>query len=521
MTVSLARVSARRRGNWDRWDLALLAFFVIGAVVVRLVFWLYTHRIWEDFLITLNPAQNFWNGDGLTHHVPEPRVYSFTSTLSIAILVIGEGFHQAINFNRVLSLLAAAAAIVYAARLMRFVGVNRVGQAACLAYLATDHLQVFFGMAGMETQVATAIALCTVYYAVTGERTWFGVCAGLALLARPDMLLLDGLCFAYVLLRHRGGALKPALLCSAIVAPWLVFATLYYGSPIPQTVTVKSYMAGQPDLSDMLAYTEGLWRQFAPFWEFWFVRDAPVPQALSMVALALTLACAALGIALPRPNREALWLTAAIAATFLAYLIKNTVNPYFMWYAPPFTALYFVVVAAGISQICSRSAVAGVSVAVAISIAYAAPIAFALPLDREMQAEVDEAVRSDVGRTLHRLMGPRDTVFMEPLGYIGIEIKDRLIYDYPGLGSKLAFAAVKEHGWQAVEVLDPDFIVFRPDDFDTARDTMPALLPRYEEVAHIKGRTGTAISFGHLTYGVADDEFYILRRRAQDSRAQG
>ena len=496
-----------------RKDRGLLLIFVAVAIILRLVFWLYTHRIWEDFLITLNPAQNLWNGYGLTHHAPEPRVYSFTSTISIAILVIGEGFHQAINLNRVLSLVAAAVTVVYAARIMRFIGVNRVGQATCLAYLATDHLQIFFGMAGMETQIATAIALCTVFYAATGRLTAFGVLAGLALLARPDMLLLDGTCFLYVLFRHGRATLKPVGLCLAIVAPWLVFATLYYGSPIPETITVKSYMAGTPEFSDMLAYAQDLWRQFAPFWEFWFVRAAPVPEGVSAAVAAATLLCAAIGLALPRPHRTALLLCAAIAMIFLAYLVKNTVNSYFMWYAPPFTALYFIVVAAGISNVHLRSRTAGVCLAAVIAIGYAAPIAFAFPLDREMQLDVDEAVRSDVGRTLNRIMGPHDSVYLEPLGYIGIEIKDRMIYDYPGLGSKIAFAAVKDHGWQAVDVLDPDYIVFRPEDFDNARETMPALLPRYEEVAHIVGKTGTAISFHGLTYGVADNEFFILHRR--------
>ena len=38
-----------------------------------------------------------------------------------------------------------------------------------------------------------------------------------------------------------------------------------------------------------------------------------------------------------------------------------------------------------------------------------------------------------------------------------------MIYDNPGLGSKLAFEAVKQFGWGsgAVKILKPSFIVFR------------------------------------------------------------
>ena len=78
----------------------IVPIFMLLAVGLRILFWAYTDRIWEDAIITLSPARNFWEGYGLTHHIPEPRIYSFTSTISILVFLIGEPFGQAINLMR-------------------------------------------------------------------------------------------------------------------------------------------------------------------------------------------------------------------------------------------------------------------------------------------------------------------------------------------------------------------------------------------------------------------------------------
>ena len=70
----------------------IVPIFIMLAVGLRILFWAYTDRIWEDAIITLAPAKNFWEGYGLTHHIPEPRIYSFTSTISILVFLIGEPF---------------------------------------------------------------------------------------------------------------------------------------------------------------------------------------------------------------------------------------------------------------------------------------------------------------------------------------------------------------------------------------------------------------------------------------------
>ena len=495
----------------DRITLA----FVVLAVGLRILFWAYTDRIWEDAIITLSPAKNFWDGYGLTHHALEPRVYSFTSTISILVFLVGELFGQAVNLMRVLSLAAAAGSIYFAAHIMRHVGIHWLGQVVCLSYLATDHLQIFFGMAGMETQLATCVALGTIYFCIIGRLGWFGIYAGLALLARPDMLALTAICFLYVLFKHRAAAWKPIIITLAVVGPWIAFTTLYYGSPIPQTITVKSWLTGRPNLDQTLEYVSHLWKQLAPFWEYVFVVDIPVPHLIPPLVVGFTAMCAVFGLAFLRRERLKLFLIGAIVLAFAAYLIRYNVNSYFMWYTPPFVALYFILVAAGVSVIRRASVILATCIAAIIMIGYAIPFVYALPLDRTIQKDSEIAVRTEVGKQLDQLMGKQDSVFLEPLGFIGIAVRDRMIYDNPGLGSKLAFEAVKQFGWGfgAVKVLKPDFVVFRPWELNNLKRDMPDVAAQYEEVAHIHGKHDYSIDNRGLVEAVPDNEFYIFHRK--------
>src|SRR5436190_23610068 len=83
---------ARERIAWARSVEIdpLLAVALVLAIGVRIFFWAYTHRVWEDALITITHAQNAVAGHGLVHHLGEGRVQGFTSALSVLVPLIGE-----------------------------------------------------------------------------------------------------------------------------------------------------------------------------------------------------------------------------------------------------------------------------------------------------------------------------------------------------------------------------------------------------------------------------------------------
>ncbi len=107
--------------------------------------------------------------------------------------------------------------------------------AACLAV----------GAAGASSWVAletTLVLGCTLWTMVLAMRDRWLVAALLAAVAgllRPDAFVVPILLAPMAVWRLRGGARWPALVLAGVSAPWLLFATAYYGSPMPHTAATK------------------------------------------------------------------------------------------------------------------------------------------------------------------------------------------------------------------------------------------------------------------------------------------
>src|SRR5262249_18872216 len=274
--------------------------FAVLAVTLRLIFWIRTGRIWEDALISLTPARNVWEGFGLTHHASEPRVHSFTSALGELILIAGESVHAGLSTIRLVSILAAVAAIYYAYQIGRRLSFPWPAQVLILGYLAADHLQIFFGMAGMETQVATALVLANAHFYLSGQWRLLGFATGFAVICRPEFGLWAVIMGGVLLIWHRKAVLGFAIPAATVALPWFIFATLYYGSPVPHPVVVKSYDSplGSMDWSQILdwpqilAYLKLWWKEVAPFRQYFaWNHSPPVSDIWLQVIVGVAAAC--------------------------------------------------------------------------------------------------------------------------------------------------------------------------------------------------------------------------------------
>jgi hypothetical protein len=503
----------------------LMVAFMGLALATRLTFWLYAGRIWEDAVISLPPARNVWEGVGLTHHIAEPRVHTFTSALGELVLIFGEAFGPGygITAMRIASLLAALAAIYYATCLCRRLGVHWWGQVLLLGYLATDQLHVFFGMAGMETQIAVALSLANAWYFLDRRWSRLGFASGLAVICRPEFLLWPAVvCAALAIEWWRGrreaiGAFVAFAIPAALASlPWIVFATLYYGSPVPHTIRVKSFIARIiAENVSVGRYLADAWGQIAPFRQFTGFDQVPVSDLALQVVVAAVLALAVLG-AVSAVRRDSRMLAIlAVVAGFFAYRALARVMPYFMWYTPPFTALLFLFAACGVSWIAQRQKAVAALAACALAAAYAIPLGFSMPLDKRVQEEVENKVRLPVGQKLRELMGDRDTVVLEPLGFIGWGARNKTTYDWPGLSSPTAFAAYQRDislsGF--IANLSPTFLALRPREWDELATRKPEVAARYEAVETFRARADLSLRFGGAAYSLGDTVFTIYRLR--------
>ena len=502
----------------------ILAVFVGLAIAVRLVFWFYTGRVWEDAMIALTVARNVWEGVGLTHHASEPRVQSFTSPMVVLIPLLGEGFGEGLLFLRLSSLAGAAACIYFAYRIGVLLRFHWAAHVLVLSYLACDQLQVFFGMAGMETQVVTAVAVGTLYFYLIQKWWALGVTCGLAAISRPEfiMFLLPPIGVA-LLLFHRQAILKVALPSAAIAGPWYAFTTLYYGSPVPHTIAAKShsFQLAFPAApwERVWSYTVQSWRDYAPFLEFWSAWQqfgSPVPLwMLKLVVLAVAILFLT-GLVWAAGRQRNLLLPAAAVLGFIAYRNTAILNSYYMWYLPPFLALGFLIAGYGLSQIARRFPHVAALAGAGLALCYAAHLPFSMPLDKRVQQEIEVAVREKTGRTLAAMMKPTDTVVLEPLGFVGWAALNKTVFDFPGLGSKVSVRALKQMRVPTVaglaNALQPTHLVLRPPEYRDLVRKFPETAAKYEVAAHIKAAPGLRLRRWGYEYRLMDDDFRILQR---------
>ncbi|MGE3513433.1 MAG: hypothetical protein AB7N65_31635, partial [Vicinamibacterales bacterium] len=466
----------------------LLVFFAAAAVIARVFFWAYTGRVWDDSLIALTSARNFWDGFGLTHHASEPRVYSFTSAIGELILVAGEGFGQGLLITKLVSILAAVATIYSAYRIGIVLSFGWASHVLVLTYLSLDHLQIFFGMAGMETQVATALILASVYCYLVSRWTPLGITLGLAVLVRPEFWLWAVILGVVLLVSNRGAFYRVAALAAAVALPWFVFAELYFGSIIPHTVAAKSAVFARRPFAPIAAIRQACfdwWANIAPFRQYWAAPEAPVHDIVLKIVVLVLVTLAGVGVYRAWRARHSLIAVAVFVAGFALYRTLSVTGNYHMWYLTPFMALLFIIAGFGLSM--PRLGRIRAPVAVTLACCYAGHLPFTLPLDRLVQEEIEVGMLTRVGRTLNSIMGPTDTAVLEPMGRIGWEARNKTIYDYPGLTSRVSLDALAPGAAisDLIVALSPTFAVLRPGELDDLARRFPHVSRQYTPLVRI------------------------------------
>jgi Gpi18-like mannosyltransferase len=93
---------------------------------------------------------------------------------------------------------------------------------------------------GMETSLFILLSFSLIYFVLEQKNYLASVVLGLLVLTRPDALLIALLIFIFSFTKIGWEkTLKLALISAVIVLPWLLFATFYFGSFIPQSLLAK------------------------------------------------------------------------------------------------------------------------------------------------------------------------------------------------------------------------------------------------------------------------------------------
>jgi hypothetical protein len=523
-------IAARARA-WVRANPILTGALVSG-LAVRIFFWAYTDRRIDDALITIKHDKNLVDGFGLVHHLGEGHVQGFTSALSVLVPLPGEliaadgGFF----FIKLVSLVAFVFAAVYAARICRELELGPWPTGLALAYLALDQNQIFFGMAGMETEIAVAVLLAGVYYVLAEDRTKSGIALGLAILARPDFVIWVVAAFVFIFIRSRDWAARAFLWMLAVAGPWLVFTTIYYGSPVPHTITAKSAFFGAqlPGITDFGAWPGFIgdsitaaghdWTLLAPFLERFLVVATPLPSTLLKLIAYAVLILAVVGAV--STWKRASWRPAILYALgFVAYKVFVIGNGYNEWYGPPAIAVIFILAAAGLQRLAGARTVLVAVPATALALAYAIHIPFSFPLERTIQHDIEDQVRLPMGRYLGEVAQPGMTMASESAGYVSY-YSNADLYDFPGLTSPAAVEALQSPVphllgiYGIAQLLHPDFLILRPNEAEALKADDPDTFAEYRLLRTFSvSEADTPLDHWGLAFFDPDREFSIYQRR--------
>ncbi len=222
-----------------RWVAVVL--FVVG--VIR------TAWVAEDAFITFRTIDNFFNGYGLRWNVAE-RVQTYSHPLWMMALTLGrwitgEFYYSALVLGGVCSGLAVC--------LMGFkLSTSLRASACCLLILAFSKSFVDYSTSGLEgpmTHLLLALFAALHFGQLPAKRRlfWMTLVASLGAVNRLDSVLLF---LPAIIVACRGVALgscfKALVLGGLPLAIWAVFATLYYGTPIPITGYSKAMTGIDP-----------------------------------------------------------------------------------------------------------------------------------------------------------------------------------------------------------------------------------------------------------------------------------
>lgn len=221
---------------------------VLTAAAVGFVFW----RAWvcDDAFITFRHVANCLAGEGPVFNIGE-RVQGFSHPLWFLLLLslstVLEPYAAAVT----LGLLWTAAIVP---RLAGFFGRGDRGLlclSATTALLLSSRAFVQFQTSGLETSLSSFLivvlfSLILSPAPVAARRGVFPISllCSLLILNRPDFVVLCGpialwSCVRALRSRIRGLRL-PLILGFAPLAAWFVFATVYYGTPLPNTAYAKT-----------------------------------------------------------------------------------------------------------------------------------------------------------------------------------------------------------------------------------------------------------------------------------------
>lgn len=506
---------------------AVAVFVILCAIAFSWA--LYTRHAWEDYYIAYRAAKNLATGHGLTFTAGE-RVQAFSSPLAVllasaaSLLTLNRSDDVALWIFRSMSIAAFAGAGVLLWRCAVEGKWPRSAAILLIALFSSDAKIIDFSTNGMESGILLLFLAWTLHSLFTAHPrralhlglAWAGL-----MWTRPDSIIyiialgLGRLVFGSFQYQWRSRAellhlfLRAGAIATGLYLPWLLWAWFYYGTPVPLPITAKAlfrvhlspealwqwvryFPASIVNTPDILAAT------FLPP----YTANTGWPVWIEMLAFFIGIIPLCLWLV---PGARAEARIASFAFCVGQFYLYNLVRYPVPWYIPSLTLFAVVAIAQTIGQIHSWSAAvlsgprlgqfaSGARLLLLSLMGAMVGGAFAITLLaayqlRWQQELIESGERRLIGLWLkEHAASPRDTVFLEPVGYIGY-FSNLKMFDFAGLTSPEVVAARRRlgqrgpiHAFSAPALildLQPDWLVLRDIEADSIRQSAPPSLAQH------------------------------------------
>ncbi|MCX6703317.1 MAG: hypothetical protein NTV02_01340 [Candidatus Zambryskibacteria bacterium] len=323
--------------------------------------------------------------------------------------------------------------------------------------------------AGMETPLCVLFFLIFLAYVFSGRHMYAALALGGAILTRPDALLVAALaCVFWLTTIGFKKTVVYGLVMSAVIFPWTMFATLYFGSPIPQSLVTKSHVSDIVYQPRFQAFKGQLAEMSRMYWGK--VIDPENIPVQSVINLLPFLVMVAFGV---RYYGKKYWLLFAIP---LAYLISyGYSNPVmYPWYISQLTPFWLLCSLLGVYKIYEyvvervgshqRWIYAGVITLLVFGPLYG----YAQLAGSRGEGSKITLYKMALYIKEHKQVG--DTVGLSNIGIVSHTLNDTYIYDFIGLTRKdtLKYYPIKDECLvknqyvippQMVKDMQPDWII--------------------------------------------------------------
>ncbi|MGH9463768.1 MAG: hypothetical protein ACRD1X_21405, partial [Vicinamibacteria bacterium] len=200
----------------------------------------------DDAAITLRYVERLVGGHGLTYNDHE-RVLGTSNPLYALLLsvIVRSGIDGEAAARGLGLVLFVAVALLTLYCTTRLSGSRLAGFLAGTLLVAESFFR-YHALSGMESILAVFLGLAVVAAILNGNETATGIFLGLAVWNKLDAgLLALAAVAAWVLIKGRF-PFRVAVVSAAVILPWTIFAQYYYGSPVPNSLSVKLEGSEQP-----------------------------------------------------------------------------------------------------------------------------------------------------------------------------------------------------------------------------------------------------------------------------------